>query len=283
MNEYHERYLQQLTSQYPVLDREYERQLLLRVDLHGDPVARELLFKHNVKLIISCVQKFCHINDPRFQDLFQAGSMSIFTAIDRFDTTRMRDDGAPIKFSTFAVWWIMAGIRAELQRLQAKTPPSFQKLRVDFKKAAQELRKQLRYTPNDEEVYDYLEWDEVNRALYELSYDRQVVSLSNLEPTGSADAVGSDDLVDRTDTEALAIEAIQQEDLAAAIEAALEDLEPIESDIVRRRNGLGGTKPQSCEEIAQLYLMTREQVRDIHAGALAQLWVLLEDLKKQVE
>lgn len=283
MNEYHERYLQGLTAKYPVLDREYERQLLLRVDLHGDPVARELLFKHNVRLIINCVQKFCHVNDPRFQDLFQAGSMSIFTAIDRFDTSRMRDDGKPIKFSTFAVWWIMAGVRSELQKLQIKTPPSFQKLRADFQKAARELRKELKYTPNEDEVFARLEWSEIDRALYEISCDRQIVSLSNITASGSSDSVGSDDLVDGKDTESLAIEALQQEDLAAAIAQALEGLEPIEADIVRRHNGLGGEEPQSCEQISHVYLMTREQVRDIHAGALAQLWVLLEELKTQVE
>lgn len=66
-------------------------------------------------------------------------------------------------------------------------------------------------------------------------------------------------------------EVLQEESLQNLMENLINGLDKIEKDIIVRRFGLLGHDPMSHEEVAQLYSVNRDRVRNIERKALQQL------------
>lgn len=95
------------TSKLPVLKPE-EKDALLKKIKEGDPHARELYIKGNLRLVLSVIKRFQNSNENA-DDLFQIGCIGLMKAIDNFDTT------LNVKFSTYAVPMIIGEIRRYLR------------------------------------------------------------------------------------------------------------------------------------------------------------------------
>jgi RNA polymerase sigma factor (sigma-70 family) len=55
------------------------------------------------------------------------------------------------------------------------------------------------------------------------------------------------------------------------IERLLAPLDELEREILRVRFGLDGGEPRSLEEVAEIFNLTREQIRNIEARAMSKL------------
>ena len=95
------------TAKLPVLSNE-EKELLFERIKQGDPEARELYIKGNLRLVLSVIRRFGSSNENA-DDLFQIGCVGLIKAIDNFDTT------LNVKFSTYAVPMIIGEIRRYLR------------------------------------------------------------------------------------------------------------------------------------------------------------------------
>ena len=87
-------YLKELKS-YPVLSREEEHNLALR-NAKGDPKARELLIKHNMRFVVNIARRYYDGKLP-LEDLISAGNEGLIRAAQDFDPER------GTKFISYAV------------------------------------------------------------------------------------------------------------------------------------------------------------------------------------
>jgi RNA polymerase primary sigma factor len=72
---------------------------------------------------------------------------------------------------------------------------------------------------------------------------------------------------------------IAAEELEDGLEVALQDLRPMEADILRSRYGLGGAKKQTLREIGERYALSRERIRQLQERALERLRDRFRDLE----
>lgn len=89
-------------SRTSLLTAEQEQQLGRRVRL-GDAEAARLLAEANLRLVVKVARKFRH-PDLTLADLVQEGNLGLMEAVQKFDP----DKGC--RFSTYACWWIRQAI-----------------------------------------------------------------------------------------------------------------------------------------------------------------------------
>lgn len=131
---------------FEVLTPEMEREYAIRVR-NGDPVAREILINHNIRLVFHAAKKRANISPLEFWDLIQEGSKGLIEAVDRFDP----DKG---KFSTYAMYRILASIkRAEENFARPIRLPSYMvQIKTKVNKVKKQLRLELGREPTAEEI-----------------------------------------------------------------------------------------------------------------------------------
>ena len=92
-----------------LLDAETERQLAYAWRDYRDERALHRLITAYMRLAISMAAKFRRYGAP-MNDLIQEASLGLMKAADKFDPDR------GVRFSTYAVWWIKAGIQDYVMR-----------------------------------------------------------------------------------------------------------------------------------------------------------------------
>ncbi len=95
-------WLRQKLGKYKPLNREQENILLTRI-WHGDKVAKEKFFHHNLCLVVTIAERYRN-RGLSLNDIIQEGTMALIKAIDKYPK------GAPFRFSTHAWKWIRADI-----------------------------------------------------------------------------------------------------------------------------------------------------------------------------
>ena len=94
-------YYRQITKR-PLLDAEQERELAYRVR-KGDLEARRDLAEANLRLVVKLARQF-RFAKFSLSDLIQEGNLGLLEAVEKFDP----DKGC--RFSTYACWWIRQAI-----------------------------------------------------------------------------------------------------------------------------------------------------------------------------
>lgn len=90
------------TNDLPKLKPAEQDEMMQKIK-KGDKEAEEYFILCNMRLVLSCVQRFR--NKGNSDDLFQAGCVGLIKAVDNFDTSYN------VKFSTYAVPMILGEIR----------------------------------------------------------------------------------------------------------------------------------------------------------------------------
>lgn len=268
----------QKAADHTVLSKEVEREYLIKAVRYGDEEARTVLVEHNIKLVVKCVRRFSDPNDPRYHDLISAGFVGLMRALSDFDLDRtVTGTNRFLKFSTYAVWWILAEIRKELDHLTPK-PVHNRTLVTKYKTAAYQLGKIIGYYPNEDVVFEHLGWDEDTIHRYQQARESRLVTLDTeitegLEPVSHDSAQGI-----RTDGPRSFADVLADTENSELLDKALLCLPPEEEDIVRRHYGYGYPCSETYEELALFYHRTRERVRQIENNGLRMLWALLEEI-----
>lgn len=201
---------------------------------------RDRLVMPNFRLVLKEVFRY-HPTGMKRSDLFQEGILGLHKAVFRFDATR------GIRFSTYATYWIRQSIRKCLidKSRIIRVPQAIQE---ELRKANSALRPaeadRVRRLMSETVLFSYGESDDSN--------DRFSFEVKDPNPTDLGESL-------HTGT------------IPHAVQDALRDLNTRERDVVQRRFGLSGNRPQTLEEIGVQLNLSRERIRQIEQEALARM------------
>lgn len=223
---------------------------------------KEHFLAANLRLVVSVARRYKVPTMPML-DLVQEGNLGLIKAVEKFDYARGN------RFSTHAIWWIRQAItrslseQSRLIRIPAHVAEQITKLR----RATRQLATDLEREPTPEELAAVLDLTE-ERVVQLQRYDRDPVPLD--APVGNGEATELFELLLETDAiepvDIVAFHALQR-----ALESLLSSLDEREADIVRRRFGLWDGRLWKLGEVAELYGLTRERIRQIESKALGKL------------
>lgn len=254
-------YLREI-NRAPLLGPQRERALARRVAA-GDPKARDLLIRANLRLVVHLARRFAGRGVP-LEDLVAEGNLGLIHAAENFDPER----GA--RFGTYAAYWVRQSIRQQLAETArpVRLPPYLHTLLARWGRAAARLHDELGRQPSEAEVAAVLGLSGRKRARA-----RAALHASAARPEAEGDGAG-----ERPAVEALPDHraAGPEEALATAEEVgkalvALGEIAPRQAAVLRLRFGLEDGRQRTLQEIGDLLGITREGVRQLEARALAEL------------
>ena len=223
---------------------------------------KEHFLAANLRLVVSVARRYKVPTMPML-DLVQEGNLGLIKAVEKFDYARGN------RFSTHAIWWIRPAItrslseQSRLIRIPAHVAEQITKLR----RATRQLETALEREPTPEELAAELGLTP-ERVVQLQRYDRDPVPLD--APVGDGEATELFELVLETDA-IEPVDIVTFHALQRALESLLSSLDEREADIVRRRFGLWDGRLWKLGEVAELYGLTRERIRQIESKALGKL------------
>jgi RNA polymerase primary sigma factor len=274
-------------AQEPLLNREQEIRLAQRMesggrsaqrlttkemsgeeqtDLEGrvaaGDAARDHFIRANTRLVVSIAKKYRGYGVPLL-DLIQEGNLGLMKAVQRFDYR------CGTRFSTYATWWIrQAVVRAlSLHGRVIRIPAQMSQRIHRFHKTYEHMEQELGRRVSPEEIADEmgLELDQVHLMI---RASRRPLSLD--WPVDDEDDSRLGDLIGDDGIESPE-QLVEQQLLREQLERVLDTLTPRQARILRLRFGLQGQRPHTLQEIAQVFGLTRERIRQIERQALQRL------------
>jgi RNA polymerase primary sigma factor len=247
-------------DQHPLPGPDEQVELAKRV-AEGDADARAAMIAANLRLVVHWARRY-QDRGVDFGDLVQEGTFGLMRAVDKFDWQR------GFRFSTYATWWIRQALQRAVQQhgntIRVPMEVAEQSQRAD--RLTWELAAELRREPTPDEV---AEASGTNAAGLEALRDmaRVVASLDQPAAADSGTALG--DLVAEDDYRFE--DDVERQMVFDRILAAVEDLDPLERDVVRIRFGLDGGSPASLQATASRLGVGVRRARQAEARALQRL------------
>jgi RNA polymerase primary sigma factor len=222
--------------------------------------AKRDLTEANLRLVVSVARRYLWSGIP-LPDLVQDGNLGLLRAVDKFQYRR------GFKFSTYATWWIRQAItRAIADRGRTiRMPVHMMETLHRVSRARGQLLTTLQREPSADELARHAR---IPAAKVKLVLDAAPVPVSLEMPIGD-DATLADFLEDRSASSP--VDSLVEADQESRIAASLAELTAREREVIRHRFGLGGTAPETLEEIGRHIGLTRERIRQIEMHALAKL------------
>lgn len=222
--------------------------------------AEETLVVSNLRLVVYMAKKVRGRGVP-FLDLIQEGNLGLMKAVDRFEWER------GYRFSTFAVWWIRSGLsKAFIERSSVVRLPGHcrQKIAALKSQIAESLVAMGR-TPTSRELAEHMDMSETEvNELLTLAKD-PIPLENNLEDDRQSLL---EQLADESAGDPHTI--LEKGEAPTVISNMLDKvLNPVERRIVELRFGLDSNKPYTLRQIAEMFGLSRERIRQIEMHALA--------------
>lgn len=250
-----------------LLTPEQEADLAKRIK-QGDQGALEILTKANLRFVVSVAKQYQN-QGLSLSDLINEGNVGLMKAARRFDETK------GFKFISYAVWWIRQSILqaiveySRMVRIPLNRLTAYNKVNDAYVSFVQKFERE----PTNEELAEILGVTEKEVALMLRGNHKHVsVDAPLSDDEGAASMV---DLMTYGDEYNPDLK-LMEESLRMDIFEGLEVLSPREGEIIKAFYGLGGVKPLTLEEIADMYDMSKERVRQIKEKSLRRMRRLLK-------
>lgn len=261
-------------KRFPVLSAEDEYRLAVKFYEEQDLETAHQLITANLRFVVKIAAEYRAYN-MKMLDLIQEGNIGLMMAVRKFNPYR------GFRLISYAVWWIRAYIQNHIisawSLLKIGTTQAQKKLFFKLNQAKSAIRQM---TGMDDQEATALSLDvkksEVaemeQRMRGEYSLDAEIVDgngLTLLE--GLAD--------ERQNQEELLSEVQQTEMLQRDIAQALTRLNDKERYVVEHR--VSADDPQTLQEIAEHFAISRERVRQIEESALKKMKAALTSISAQ--
>jgi RNA polymerase sigma-32 factor len=265
------RYLSEI-KKYPVLTAEQEYMLAKRYEEHEDPEAASQLVSSHLRLVAKIAMGYRGYGLP-VSDLISEGNVGLMQGVKKFEADR------GFRLATYAMWWIKASIQEYILR-------SWSLVKMGTTAAQKKLFFNLRRMKKQLEAYEDsdLHPEDVTKIATDLGVpEQEVVNMNRRMMMGGDGSLntpmrngedGSGEWQDwLTDDNPL-----QDETVADAEEAqvrhemlveAMDSLNEREQHILTERRLT--EKPQTLEELSQVYDVSRERIRQIEVRAFEKL------------
>lgn len=269
-----------------VIPREDHTRSLLAAAKAGDRKAADKLVRESMPLVEAVVSKQ-HRPDIH-DDLVQAGlcgssegqangakAGGLMRAIELWDPERTAS-GKPIRWATFATWWIRAGVQAELYKQGPLIGPNRRTLkrRAKVRKAAAALEAKMGKRPTTAEIRDSLKVPE-HPGIIEAAMKPLIKQMATTDRDGDGRRVWEELRSGATPTPE---QALDLQRMIQRIRDAVSDLPPIERLVVAGTFGIE-SREMTQEDLAKLAGLSERVLRQVKAKALARLQKRLVDLE----
>ncbi len=224
--------------------------------------ARNEFVKANLRLVVSIARRFNH-GRMSLADLIQEGNLGLIKAVERYDYRK------GFRFSTYASWWIRHAISRGLadKGREVRLPVHMIDAHYRVTKARRELTSKLHRPPTSEELSEATEL-----SIAKIEKMRTYLldgSLSFDKPMNDEDDRSLAEILhDPNTTGEELINRIASDSNTRRVRYYLNDLKPIEADILRQRFGLGSDQEKTLKEIGVKYNLSRERIRQLQEQAL---------------
>ncbi|GAB4165544.1 MAG: RNA polymerase sigma factor RpoD/SigA [Planctomycetota bacterium] len=260
-----ETYLKEI-SRYSLLTPEEEMDLAIRTEM-GDPEARELLVRSNLRLVVSIAKNYLVRGLP-FADLIEEGNIGLLKAVEKFRVA----EGC--RFSTYASWWIKQSIRRALVNKvkNVRIPAYMVELLARWKRVSYELAQKYHRPPTAEEIAAELD---VPRTRIRIIKQALQATVSGQPKGADTDILKMLANVPSHDFNESPQEHMLTEFDAERLEDLLNFLEFREREVLKMRYGIGTERYRTLEMIGAKLKLTRERIRQIEKSALEKLHNIL--------
>ncbi|MEM6858087.1 MAG: RNA polymerase sigma factor RpoH [Pseudomonadota bacterium] len=265
------RYLSEI-KKYPVLTAEQEYMLAKRYEEHEDPEAAAQLVSSHLRLVAKIAMGYRGYGLP-VSDLISEGNVGLMQGVKKFEPDR------GFRLATYAMWWIKASIQEYILR-------SWSLVKMGTTAAQKKLFFNLRRMKKQLEAYEDtdLSPEDVTKIATDLGVpEQEVVNMNrrmmmggdgslNTPMRGGEEGAGEwqdwlkDDGPLQDETVAEAEEAQVRHEMLVE---AMDSLNEREQHILTERRLT--EKPQTLEELSQVYDVSRERIRQIEVRAFEKL------------
>ena len=239
----------------------------------GDQKARAWMIKATLRLVVKVARDYSNLGLPLL-DLISEGNIGLMKAVERFDPAK----GG--KLSTYSAWWIKQSIKRALAN-QSKTirlPVHLVDKIYKLYRASLTMSEELGREPTDEELSE-----EIGISRAKLSQLKTVsIRPASLDaPIGDDDSSEFGEIVGDEDAQT-PFELFRDKNMRDELSELLKVLDDREREIIFKRFGLGGGKPETLEEVGKKFGVTRERIRQLQNIALAKLRRALAKREKPI-
>ena len=222
--------------------------------------AKNLFIASNLRLVIKIARSYENLGLD-LEDLISEGNIGLVSAVDRFDPEK----GA--KFSTYAGFWIRQRIMRALSNHSSiiRMPCYLKQLYLNYLKYFEAYQEKHDKKPSIKEISKFLNITE-RKVKEMLEAASAIISLDcKISEDNDGDTYAEVIKDEKSDDP---LKCLSTKNTTEVIDRALQELDPRERKIIRKRFGLDGDKPNTLEEIGVMFSVTRERIRQIERVAL---------------
>jgi RNA polymerase primary sigma factor len=236
-----------------------EIQLVKRIE-RGDLAAKREMIERNLRLVYSLAQRYRGRGAP-YDDLVQEGTIGLVRAVEKFDHRR------GLKFSTYAVWWIRRSLAdAVVDARTIRIPSNASDRLAAVRRAERELERLARGSPSTEAIAERTGFSvRCVQALREAAS----VTASLDEPVGEDGSALGDLIADRQAVDPW--RHTDERETYRQLWSMVGMLPDRHREVLLRRYGLRGKKPETHAEIGARLGVGEERSRQLEREALHRL------------
>lgn len=247
------RYLKDI-KKYPLLTDEQEKELFTNLTKENS----DKIIESNLRFVVSIAKQY-QGKGIELADLISVGNTGLMQALNKFNPTM------GCKFISYAVWWIRQAILEEIMSngKTIKVPVNKVANNIKIIKAITDYEQKYGIPPSDTELSELLDID-LDELKNIMDSNITVVGESITNQEGESESIFDSILIDDYTEEDIL------KDIKTSVNSALEELTPIEKNIIKDLFGFNGEPKEICV-IAEQNNITTERVRQIKDKAIIKL------------